>query len=43
MPLFEFLEEGYFATRKVSVDLFTEFLHEVEAKEWEFLYGNLGK
>lgn len=43
MPLFEFLEEGYFATRKVSVDLFTEFLHDVEAKEWEFLYGNLGK
>lgn len=43
MPLFEFLEEGYFATRKVGVDLFTEFLHEVEAKEWEFLYGNLGK
>ncbi len=43
MPLFEFLEEGYMATRKVGVDLFTEFLHEVEAKEWEFLYGNLGK
>lgn len=43
MPLFEFLEEGYHATRKVSVELFTEFLHDVEAKEWEYLHGNLGK
>lgn len=43
MPLFEFLEEGYLATRKVSVELFTEFLHDVETKEWDYLYGNLGK
>lgn len=43
MPLFEFLEEGYLATRKVSVDEFNAFLHDVEEKEWKYLYDNLGK
>ncbi len=43
MVLFEFLEEGYLATRKVTVDDFNEFLHKVEEKEWEYLYVNLGK
>ncbi|UPT67329.1 MAG: hypothetical protein M0D57_01130 [Sphingobacteriales bacterium JAD_PAG50586_3] len=43
MVLFEFLEEGYLATRKVSAEDFNDFLHKVEEKEWEYLYGNLGK
>lgn len=43
LPLFEFLEEGYLATRKVPVEMFTEFLSDVETKEWNYLYDNLGK
>lgn len=43
LPLFEFLEEGYLATRKVSVELFNDFLKDVEETEWKYLYDNLGK
>lgn len=43
LVLFEFLEEGYFATRKVSPELFNDFLKEVETKEWQYLHDNLGK
>jgi hypothetical protein len=43
LPLFEFLEEGYLATRKVSVEMFNDFLKDVEETEWKYLYDNLGK
>lgn len=43
LPLFEFLEEGFYATNKVSSESFEAFYNEVEAKEWAYLRGALGE